>query len=75
MRKYPRPVLQEWMIDMGGGGGMSSHSEADRIMDTIKGANVQTQKAVLDKILKKYFNTNETELVEILTASHPEKLL
>jgi hypothetical protein len=74
MRKYPRPVLQEWMIDMGGGG-MSSHSEADRIMDTINGANVQTQKAVLDSILKKYFNTTETELVEILTASHPEKLL
>ena len=57
------------------GGGWSGRSESDRIMDTIKGSNIHTQKEVLDKMLRKYFNVNETELIKILTASHPEKLV
>lgn len=74
MNLFPRPVLQEFMTDFGGGGG-SVRSESERIMATIKGSSVHTQKEVLDKMLKKYFNVNETELVKILSASHPEKLI
>ena len=73
MNLFPRPVLQEFMTDFGGGG--SVRSESERIMATIKGSSVHTQKEVLGKMLKKYFNVNETELVKILSASHPEKLI
>lgn len=75
MKQFPRPVLQEWMSDLDVSGGMSSRSASDRIMDTLKGSTIHTQKEVLDKMLRKYFNMNETELIKILEASHPEKLV
>lgn len=73
MRTYPKPVLQEFMTDFYGGG--STTTISTMIITEISECSESSQKAIVDKILHKYFNISDKELTELLALHHPEKLI
>ncbi len=73
MKKFPKYVLQEWMMDFGGGG--SSLSPKDKLIQDINKETILTQKIIMNELLKKFYNIECKDLEIILEKHHPELLI